>query len=455
MTVRIACAAASLLLAGCASTMQTAPVAMTAVPAEQRLVPRVDHHAHLISAQAALGSYPLPVREVALPKELADLLAVRQRAWNDPAALARLYGRDTTVLNTENEDMPSWISGQAAATEYLGTLFGRAHRIKPVAFSIRGRSAVIAGYFHRPDNGRHFGHVLLSLERGDDERWRIVAEAPIFPGPPGISEFNADALVKELDAAGIQRAVVLSVAYWFGSGFRSTPVVDEYALVRSENDWVADQVARYPDRLISFCSVNPLKDYAIREVRRCGEEKRHRGLKLHLGNSDVDLRKPEQARAVAAVFAESNRQGLPIVVHMWTDPSFEKEGAAHAQALLDHVLPSAPGIAVQVAHMAGGGRATHPALKVLAAAIASGDPKVRNLYFDVSTLTAGETPENLQVDAELIRQIGLDRILFGSDSSQPTRPVWQQWPALHALPLTPSEFRQIAENVAPYLKDAP
>ena len=438
---------AAALLAGCA-TLPSAAVPEAAV--DKPVAPLVDHHAHLVSAEAARGSYPLPLQEVALPKDLADLLAARQRAWKDPAALSRLYAQDATVLNTENEDLPSWIRGRSEAAQYLGTLFGRAHRIKPVAYGIDGRRAFIAGYLHRPEVDRHFGHVLLSLVRGADGQWLIDAETPTFPGPPAIGEFNAEALVKELDDAGIQRAVVLSVAYWFGSSFRSTPNVDEYALVRRENDWVAEQVARYPGRLISFCSVNPLKHYALQEVRRCGEQGRHRGLKLHLGNSDVDLRQPAHARAVAAVFAEANRQKLPVVVHLWTDPSFETQGGAHAQAFLDHVLPSAPDVTVQVAHMAGGGRATQPALKVFADAIAAGDPRARRLYFDVATLTGGETPQNLRLDVERMRQIGLDRILFGTDTSQPGRGTWQSWPSLHALPLTQSEFRQIAANVAPY-----
>src|SRR5829696_6212053 len=40
-----------------------------------------------------------------------------------------------------------------------------------------------------------------------------------------------------LDSAGIRRAVVLSVAYIYGSPKRN--VEDEYAKVRAENDWNA------------------------------------------------------------------------------------------------------------------------------------------------------------------------------------------------------------------------
>ena len=61
------------------------------------------------------------------------------------------------------------------------------------------------------------------------------AGARSSPGPKGI---DASALVRELDRAGIQRAVVLSVAYSF-SNPNKTAVADEYAHVVAENDWTS------------------------------------------------------------------------------------------------------------------------------------------------------------------------------------------------------------------------
>src|SRR5512141_679096 len=56
---------------------------------------------------------------------------------------------------------------------------------------------------------------------------------------PGISARDVVAL---LDQAGIRRALILSVAYTWGKASRA-PVEDEYAHVRAENDWTAQQVA--------------------------------------------------------------------------------------------------------------------------------------------------------------------------------------------------------------------
>src|ERR1700722_17042129 len=64
------------------------------------------------------------------------------------------------------------------------------------------------------------------------------AGARSSPGPKGI---DADYLVRQLDAAGISRAVVLSVAYSFSNPNKEA-VPDEYAQVMAENNWTSAQV---------------------------------------------------------------------------------------------------------------------------------------------------------------------------------------------------------------------
>jgi predicted TIM-barrel fold metal-dependent hydrolase len=93
---------------------------------------------------------------------------------------------------------------------------------------------------------------------------------------------SAQALVAFLDSAGIRRGVVLSVAYQWGGYSRTTE--NEYEKVKAENDWTARQVALYPDRLVAFCGVNPLRAYALEEVARCASDPRLRtGLELQFG----------------------------------------------------------------------------------------------------------------------------------------------------------------------------
>jgi predicted TIM-barrel fold metal-dependent hydrolase len=68
-------------------------------------------------------------------------------------------------------------------------------------------------------------------------------------------------LIAQLDAAGIEWAVVLSVAYSFSNPNKQS-VQNEYARIMAETDWTSAQTAKYPDRLLGFCSVNPIRSYA-------------------------------------------------------------------------------------------------------------------------------------------------------------------------------------------------
>jgi predicted TIM-barrel fold metal-dependent hydrolase len=132
----------------------------------------------------------------------------------------------------------------------------------------------------------------------------------------GAQGIDADTVVSELDGAGIERAVVLSVVYGF-SNPNKPAVADEYAHVRAENDWTSTQVGRFPQRLLGFCSVNPLREYALDEIARCATDKNLRsGLKLHFGNSDVNVDNPEHLNQLRLVFRAANQHGMAIVVHM-------------------------------------------------------------------------------------------------------------------------------------------
>lgn len=266
-------------------------------------------------------------------------------------------------------------------------------------------------------------------------------------------------LIAEMDAAGIDRAVVLSAAYGFSNPFKK-PGHDEYDRVRAENDWVSLQVARYPGRLIGFCSVNPIRDYALREIERCSKDPNlGTGLKLHFGNSDVNLDIEEHVERTRAVFAAANAHGMAIVVHARSNIDHNRPyGAKQARVFLEHLLPAAPDVTVQIAHLAGGGgydRMVDEALGVYAEAIKRGDPRVQRLYFDASGIPiTGMWEQSAALLTKRMRQIGMDRILFGCDSPIPgnsPREFLERW---HKLPLSAEEFQRVESNIAPYWSPA-
>src|SRR5437867_4209306 len=164
------------------------------------------------------------------------------------------------------------------------------------------------------------GHVFAQAVPLADHHQHLFSPAIaalISPAPPAepVKPITASDVVALLDAAGIRRALVLSVAYMFGSPNRA--VENEYEKVKAENDWTSREVARYPDRLRCFCSFNPLRDYALPELARCAKDPQlRRGLKLHFGNSVVDYHDPEHVARVRRVFRAANDYRMPIVVHM-------------------------------------------------------------------------------------------------------------------------------------------
>jgi predicted TIM-barrel fold metal-dependent hydrolase len=274
----------------------------------------------------------------------------------------------------------------------------------------------------------------------------------------GFKTITAQDLIGLLDKAGIQRAVVLSTAYRWGRPGAEPP--DEYAGVKAENDWTAAEAALFPKRLIAFCGFNPLKDYALDELARCAKNPNlRRGIKMHFGNSDVQLENPEHFEKLKKVFQAANKQRMAIVVHMRASISKQRPyGAEQARAFLD-LLSFTPDIPVQIAHMASSGPgyvdpSGHEVIKVLAEAVEKKDRRTRNLWFEVSTNAHPENPAEIsELMVKLIRQIGIKRILYGSDGAagnnlQPR----ESWEAFRKLKLSEKEIKTIAGNVAPYFR---
>lgn len=417
--------------------------------ATDALSPDIDHHQHLLSPRAA-ALLNNPRGGVEIPAGVAQVLQRHEEFWNDPARLAAIYSEDAVTLNDDDD---VWVQGRDAVAAFVGTRFARPYRITPVAFTGDERSGRLAAYYSRGEGAeqRHIGSVMIELVRESDQ-WRIATEYPIFPGPPREEPLDAERLVALLDAARIKQAVVLSVGYWFDSPTR--PSSRSAEAMQAENTWTADQAARFPDRLIAFCSLNPVSDAAPAAMRHCTADKRFKGLKLHLANSRVDLLNADHVRRIREIFAAANRARLAIVIHVRNGDSY---GAAEARVFLDELLPAAPDVPVQVAHLWGGANFSAEALAVYAEAVSARRPATRHLYFDVADAAlVANTPELAQVVADRMRQIGLDRIYYGSDAAFGNHPdPGGSWAAFRkGMPLSAAEFEKVARNVAPYLRQS-
>lgn len=387
-----------------------------------------------------------------LPADVRRLVHEREVHWNDAAALAPLYVEDAVVRTTDNL---GWVTGRKAAAAYLAGRFAAPFRMTAASFRRTANTSEVAGYLTRGERAaaKPFAYFLLALERGTDGSWRIAAETPMLPGPAIEAPEDAQQLISFLDEAGIQRAVVLSNAYMFDVPNGEAGNQDAtLRAVQAENDWTAEQVERFPQRLVAFCSFSPLAGHALSELQRCAASGRFVGLKLHFGVSRVDLKNPEHVAKVRSVMAAANRLRMPIIVHVRADMTY---GGEHARIFLHDLVGAAPDVPITIAHLWGGELFSEDALAVYADAVSAGDPRTRSLYFDIAevALAISRTPAATPKVVARMRQIGLHRILYGSDGpvSESATPL-ESWKRTLTLPLTTDEFRVIANNVAPYLR---
>jgi predicted TIM-barrel fold metal-dependent hydrolase len=173
------------------------------------------------------------------------------------------------------------------------------------------------------------------------------------------------------------------------------------------------------------------------------------GLKLHFTTADVDLRNAKDVERLREVFRAANTRRFPLVVHLRTlDPAY---GRRDAEVFVNELLPEARDTTVHIAHLAGWGGygpETDAAVGFFADAIAAGDPRVANLYFNIAAIVAGTSADQKAAIVRRLRQIGMSRVLFAIDGPVTRAP----WELFRTLPLTDAEFQTVATNLAPYMR---
>ncbi|RZA35822.1 MAG: hypothetical protein EOP92_08590 [Lysobacteraceae bacterium] len=293
------------------------------------------------------------------------------------------------------------------------------------------------------------GAPVVSMPVADHHQYVYSPAAAAFmSASAAMRPVSAQDLIPQLDAAGIERAAVLSVAYVYGQPAHS--MADEYARVRAENDWAARQAAEFPERLVALCSVDPLKDYALAELARCAASPGFgRGIKLQPALGGVQLDDTEQVERLRRVFRSANARGMAIVLQL------RETGTREARLLIEQLLPHAPDVPVQIAY-AGAGEAAPQlaALAVLADAAARHDPRMRQVWVDVSAFARpGLSALDARRLVRRLRQVGMERLLVGADAEiGADKRSREAWAAFRRLPLTDAEAARVANNVMSYLR---
>ena len=301
-----------------------------------------------------------------------------------------------------------------------------------------------------PWRADHHVHLRTrALYEAWDALCRQVKEQDCARPDPDKAVISADSAIAALDGVGARKGVVLSGAYQFGSPFLAGAHYDVGAKSRAENEFVASEVARFPTRLVGFFSVAPLDPTAASEVNYWATDGRLKGLKLHLANSRIDFRDPEQVRKVADIVRFAAQRQLPMVIHV-RGQNFTPQDA---ETFIRDVMPAAGDQWVQIGHAGGWGgydAVTAEVLKTWATHFANRDPVVRHVLFDLAyVVRPSMTPDEASALAAQMRAIGLDKFVLGSDFDTETPRATDEL-ARTKLPLMNAEWRTIARNCAPW-----
>jgi predicted TIM-barrel fold metal-dependent hydrolase len=257
----------------------------------------------------------------------------------------------------------------------------------------------------------------MHLYRTAEEGRAVVGDYPIVEYGVGTGVDLADVAgtVEEalaaLRAGGVDHGCALNSFELPGhpmapeGGWPANPPHPEFAAeLRAVDEWICAVGAEHPE-LLPFVTVNPAVQDAAEaaaHVARMADDHGARGLKLHT----IALRAFPGEAALAPTFAICEARALPIVAHCGPD----RHGAGWAlPGAFAPVLERHPGLPLVLAHL--GGAAWREV-----AELALAFPTAR---FDLAEIVswsgyADGAPSPAELSA-LIREIGPERILLGSD----------------------------------------
>jgi len=310
-------------------------------------------------------------------------------------------------------------------------------------------------YYNTKKEPLYTDHHMHMMSNEYSKFFKKLTGNDLYFGTP-VCEVSGDKIISLLDEANMDRAFVLSGSYILGmNGIEGST---EYEDVKKENNYLAIEVAKHPDRLIGFFSVNPLKDYAIEEIDRCFDKLQLSGLKLHFTNSNVDLNNPEHLNKIKTLFAHCADKNIPILLHFKSrSPEYGKKDA---EILIDEIIANTPNLKLQIAHLGGWGGFDKSTQEVFSTFIEKFDTnpelKKENIYFDFSGIIVTKrefTPgalditsvENHKMIAEMLKKWGLDNIAFGTDYQYQTPKAYLEY-LKNYLPLTEKELEDILDN---------
>jgi len=212
-----------------------------------------------------------------------------------------------------------------------------------------------------------------------------------FYNSPKAKLAGADDVIDSMDKYQVDMSVVFGFPW------------NNISILKEQNDYIIKSVAKYPDRLIGFCCLDPFITDAVKEVERCLDA----GLKgvgeLFFPNKGINK---ACLKSLAPIMEITLDKDLPVLIH--TNEPVGHIYPGKTPLTLNQIYTMIkwfPENKIILAHMGGG---------ILFFNLLKKEVKesFKNVYFDtaVSTLLYDKKVIPMAIDI-----VGADKIVFGSD----------------------------------------
>ena len=202
---------------------------------------------------------------------------------------------------------------------------------------------------------------------------------------------TADELIASMDKDGVDISVIVNYGW------------TTHELCVETNDYILESIARYPQRLIGFCSVQPnAYEAAIAEIERCTKGGVRGVGELRPDLQLFDFRDEEVMMPFIEVLMKHK---LILLTHASEPVGHEYSGKGSITPdVLYPLITNFPDLTIVCAHW-GGGLPFYALMPEVKQAIS-------NVFFDTAASPFLYRP---QVYSQVVQLVGADKILFGSD----------------------------------------
>ena len=237
-------------------------------------------------------------------------------------------------------------------------------------------------------------HTHIVSPRVKEKRDQYVKIDPCFAllySNPKAALITAEDLIHHMDECDIGKSVILNI------GWVSHEICIE------TNDYILESIAKYPQRLVGFCTIQPLAgDRAIKELERCIKN----GIK-GIGEMRPDIQGFNLAdtKLLEPIVDYAIDSNLIFLIHCSEPVGHQYIGKGNITP--DIVYPfilNFPKLKIVCAHW-GGGLPFYALMPEVESALT-------NVYFDTAATYFLYKP---QIFRQVIETLGNNKILFGSD----------------------------------------